>query len=142
MNVSFLSIEEDDMSLIGYELKLSPAEKSFLLEIINKDGATIDDLLSLLPDEVSRGNVAVRILVGLPAADVVRNCHIDISRDAEVGESADVHDPSAVHADGAADVPAFIGSIVAEVRIDGAGSVHGAHILAVASVHCGIEDGR
>ena len=61
MNVSFLSIEEDDMSLIGYELKLSPAEKSFLLEIINKDGATIDDLLSLLPDEVSRGNVAVRI---------------------------------------------------------------------------------
>ena len=61
MNVSFLSIEEDDMSLIGYELKLSPAEKSFLLEIINKNGATIDDLLSLLPDEVSRGNVAVRI---------------------------------------------------------------------------------
>ena len=88
------------------------------------------------------GDVAVRILVGLPAADVVRDRHIHIRRDAEEGESADVHDPSAGHAHGAADVPAVVGRVVAEVRIDGAGIVHGSHVLAVASVRCGVEDGR
>lgn len=61
MNLGFLCIEEKDAYLIGYELKLSPAERNFILEITSKNGATIDELLSLLPKDVSRGNVAVRI---------------------------------------------------------------------------------
>ena len=89
----------------------------------------------------SLGDVAIRILVRLPGADVVGNRYIDIRRDAEIGESADVHDPSAGHADVAADVPAVVGRVVAEIRIDGAGIVHVAHILAVGgrggSIHGG-----
>lgn len=71
MNVGFLSIEEDRAYLIGYELKLSPSERSFLIEIANKNGATIDELLSLLPKDVSRGNVAVRVnSINKKAADI------------------------------------------------------------------------
>lgn len=61
MNIKFLSIDGKDAYLIGYKLKISPSERAFLYEIATKNGATIDELLSLLPSGVSRGNVAVRI---------------------------------------------------------------------------------
>ena len=61
MNVNYLSITKDEAYLIGYKLKLSPTERAILFEIASKGGATIDDLLHLLADGVSRGNIAVHI---------------------------------------------------------------------------------
>lgn len=61
MHVKFLTIEEKNVYLIGYKLKLSPSERNLLLNIANSKGKTIDELLLLLNDGVSRGNVAVHI---------------------------------------------------------------------------------
>lgn len=61
MNVNYLNITKDEAYLIGYKLKLSPTERAILFEIANNNGATIDDLLHLLADGVSRGNIAVHI---------------------------------------------------------------------------------
>lgn len=61
MIVNYLSITEDEAYLIGYKLKLSPTERSILLEISEKGEAAIDTLIPILPDGVSRGNIAVHI---------------------------------------------------------------------------------
>jgi hypothetical protein len=61
MNVNYLNITKDETFLIGYKLKLSPTERTLLLEIAEKEGASIDELFLLLSSGVSRGNVAVHI---------------------------------------------------------------------------------
>lgn len=61
MNINFLSINGKKVYLIGYPLKLSPSERNLLLSIAESKGKTIDELLSVLNDGVSRGNVAVHI---------------------------------------------------------------------------------
>ena len=61
MNVNFLSIDNDEVYLIGFKLKLSPTERKILSEIASRNEASIDELLYLLSDGVSRGNIAVHI---------------------------------------------------------------------------------
>ena len=61
MIVNYLNITEKEAYLIGYKLKLSPTERAILLEIADKNGASIEDLLPLLSEGVSRGNIAVHI---------------------------------------------------------------------------------
>ena len=61
MNVNYLNITKNEAYLIGYKLKLTPTERSILFEIADKKGASIDELLSLLSEGVSRGNIAVHI---------------------------------------------------------------------------------
>ena len=61
IKIDFLNIEKNVVYLIGYPIKLSPSERALLYEIAAKNGASIDDLLSLLAEGVSRGNVAVHI---------------------------------------------------------------------------------
>lgn len=61
MTVNYLNITKDESYLIGYKLKLTPTERAILFEIAVKSSATIDELLSLLSDGVSRGNIAVHI---------------------------------------------------------------------------------
>ena len=61
MNINFLSINDSEVYLIGYKLKLSPTEKTILESIAKNDGASIEELLPLLSDGVSRGNIAVHI---------------------------------------------------------------------------------
>ena len=61
MNVNYLSITKDEAYLIGYKLKLTPTERAILFEIADKNGSSIDELLHLLTDGVSRGNIAVHI---------------------------------------------------------------------------------
>lgn len=61
INYKFLTIEDKDVRLIGYKLKLSPSERTLLAAIADKDGASIEELLPLLAEGISRGNVAVHI---------------------------------------------------------------------------------
>ena len=61
MNVNYLNITKNEAYLIGYKLKLTPTEHSILFEIADKKGASIDELLNLLSEGVSRGNIAVHI---------------------------------------------------------------------------------
>lgn len=61
MTFNFLRIENKSVYLLGYKLKLSPTETKLLTEIAKNDGMTIDALLPLLSDGVSRGNIAVHI---------------------------------------------------------------------------------
>ena len=61
MIINYLNITEKEAYLIGYKLKLSPTERAILLEIADKNGASIEDLLPLLSEGVSRGNIAVHI---------------------------------------------------------------------------------
>ena len=61
MTVGYLDITSKEAYLIGYKLKLSPTERAILLEIAQKAGASIDELMPLLSDGVSRGNIAVHI---------------------------------------------------------------------------------
>lgn len=61
MNVNYLNITKNEAYLIGYKLKLTPTERSILFEIADKNGASIDELLNLLSEGVSRGNIAVHI---------------------------------------------------------------------------------
>lgn len=61
MIVHYLNITEKEAYLIGYKLKLSPTERAILLEIADKNGASIENLLPLLSEGVSRGNIAVHI---------------------------------------------------------------------------------
>ena len=61
MTLHYLNITPDECFLIGYKLKFSPTERSILFEIASKESATIDELLPLLSDGVSRGNIAVHI---------------------------------------------------------------------------------
>ena len=61
MTVGYLDITSKKAYLIGYKLKLSPTERAILLEIAKNTGASIDGLLPLLSEGVSRGNIAVHI---------------------------------------------------------------------------------
>ncbi|MBE6533728.1 MAG: helix-turn-helix domain-containing protein [Ruminococcaceae bacterium] len=61
MNVNYLNITKDEAYLIGYKLKLSPTERAILFEIASNGGASIEELMPLLSDGVSRGNIAVHI---------------------------------------------------------------------------------
>ena len=61
LTVNFLNITDNEVYLIGYKLKLSPTERTLLYEIANGGGASIEELLPLLSDGVSRGNIAVHI---------------------------------------------------------------------------------
>ena len=61
MTVNYLNITKDEAYLIGYKLKLSPTERAILFEIADKGNASIEELLPLLSDGVSRGNIAVHI---------------------------------------------------------------------------------
>ena len=61
MNVNYLNITKDEAYLIGYKLKLSPTERAILFEIAINGGASIEELMPLLSDGVSRGNIAVHI---------------------------------------------------------------------------------
>lgn len=61
MTVNFLNITKDEAYLIGYKLKLSPTERAILFEIAKQGYATIDTLLPILSEGVSRGNIAVHI---------------------------------------------------------------------------------
>ena len=61
MTVGYLDITSKEAYLIGYKLKLSPTERAILLEIAQNAGASIDELMPLLSNGVSRGNIAVHI---------------------------------------------------------------------------------
>ena len=61
MTIGYLDITSKEAYLIGYKLKLSPTERAILLEIAQNAGAAIDELMPLLSDGVSRGNIAVHI---------------------------------------------------------------------------------
>lgn len=61
MQIRFLEIDEKKSFLFGFPLKLTPTERRILLEIAKRDSACADDLISLLPSNVSRGNIAVHI---------------------------------------------------------------------------------
>ena len=61
MTLGYLDITSKETYLIGYKLKLSPTERAILLEIAQNTGASIDELMPLLSDGVSRGNIAVHI---------------------------------------------------------------------------------
>ena len=61
MTVNYLNITKEEAYLIGYKLKLSPTERAILFEIANKKSASIEELLPILSDGVSRGNIAVHI---------------------------------------------------------------------------------
>lgn len=61
MTVGFLTVTKSEAYLIGYKLKLSPTERAILLKIAESKGASIDELIPILSDGVSRGNVAVHI---------------------------------------------------------------------------------
>ena len=61
MNYRFLTVTKDSAYLIGYKLKLSPTERAILYDITEKGGASIDELLPLLSEGVSRGNIAVHV---------------------------------------------------------------------------------
>lgn len=58
---NFLNIDDNEVFLIGYKLKLSPTERTLLCEIANNKSASIEELLPLLSNGVSRGNIAVHI---------------------------------------------------------------------------------
>lgn len=61
MQIRFLSIDADEAFLLGYRLKLSKTEQRLLYEIAKGGKCGVDDLVTLLPDGVSRGNIAVHI---------------------------------------------------------------------------------
>ncbi len=61
MQVRFLSLERDGIFLLGYKLKLSPTEERLLRAIAEGGKTDINHLSSILPEGVSRGNVAVHI---------------------------------------------------------------------------------
>ena len=61
LTVNFLNITDNEVYLIGYKLKLSPTERAILESIAKSGSASIEDLLPLLSDGVSRGNIAVHI---------------------------------------------------------------------------------
>lgn len=61
MQIRFLCIERDSVYLLGYPLKLSPTEDKLLRIIADGGRRGSEDLLRLLPDGVSKGNIAVHI---------------------------------------------------------------------------------
>ena len=61
INFNFLNIIDNEVYLLGYKLKLSPTERMLLCEILQKSGASIEELHHLLTDGVSQGNIAVHI---------------------------------------------------------------------------------
>ena len=61
INFNYLIINDNEVYLIGYKLKLSPTERMLLCTITENKSASIEELLPLLSDGVSRGNIAVHI---------------------------------------------------------------------------------
>ena len=61
INFNYLIINDNEVYLIGYKLKLSPTERMLLCTITENQSASIEELLPLLSDGVSRGNIAVHI---------------------------------------------------------------------------------
>ena len=61
INFNYLIINDNEVYLIGYKLKLSPTERIILCAIAENKNATIEELLPLLSNGVSRGNIAVHI---------------------------------------------------------------------------------
>ena len=61
INFNYLNIKDNEVYLIGYKLKLSPTERIILCAIAENKNATIEELLPLLSNGVSRGNIAVHI---------------------------------------------------------------------------------
>ena len=61
MQIRFLVIEEQDIFLLGFPLKLTPTERKILIAIANSEVISSDELISLLPPNVSRGNITVHI---------------------------------------------------------------------------------
>lgn len=61
INFNYLNINDNEVYLIGYKLKLSPTERTLLCAITESKSASIEELLPLLSDGVSRGNIAVHI---------------------------------------------------------------------------------
>ena len=61
MQIRFLTVDSQEVFLLGYPLRLSKTEHK-LLDIIARGGRCgVDDLAELLPQGVSKGNVAVHI---------------------------------------------------------------------------------
>jgi DNA-binding MarR family transcriptional regulator len=61
MQIRFLVIEETEIRLLGFPLKLTPSEKRLLIAIAEHGSISIEELMPLLNAGVSRGNVAVHI---------------------------------------------------------------------------------
>lgn len=61
MQIRFLVIDHRGIFLLGYPLKLSATEAKLLYEIAKGGKSSADDLLLLLSEGVSRGNVAVHV---------------------------------------------------------------------------------
>jgi hypothetical protein len=60
MQINFLVIDSE-IRLLGFPLKLTASEKRLLMAIAENKRMTIEELVLLLGDSVSRGNVAVHI---------------------------------------------------------------------------------
>ena len=61
MQIRFLNLTSDGIYLLGRPLKLSPTEERLLRAIAEGGKSGVDDLLPLLSEGVSRGNIAVHI---------------------------------------------------------------------------------
>ena len=61
MQIRFLELAHDGIFLLGRPLTLSPTEERLLRAIAEGGKSGVDDLLPLLSEGVSRGNVAVHI---------------------------------------------------------------------------------
>ena len=61
MQIRFLEITEKESFLLGFPLKLTPSERRILLAIAQTGSASANDLIRLLPANVSRGNITVHI---------------------------------------------------------------------------------
>ena len=61
MQIRFLSLDRDEIFLLGYRLKLSPTEEKLLRAIAEGGKSDLANLVSLLPTDVGSGNVAVHI---------------------------------------------------------------------------------
>lgn len=61
MQIRFLNLLPDKIYLLGLPLKLSSTEDILLRAIASGGKSGVDDLLTLLGDGVTRGNVAVHV---------------------------------------------------------------------------------
>lgn len=61
MQIRFLSLDDETTYLLGFRLKLSRTEQKLLWAIAQGGKCDVDSLVTLLPEGVKRGNVAVHI---------------------------------------------------------------------------------
>lgn len=73
MQIRFLVLDHEGIFLLGYPLKLSATQQKLLWSIAEGGRRSVDDLHSLLPSGVGRGNVTVHInAINRKAAEISR----------------------------------------------------------------------